>query len=864
MKRMLLAAVCAASVFWPESRLLSEGLPVAAAAATSAGTIDGSVTDPSGGSVAGASVVLKNAVTNFSRDTKTAADGTFHFSNIPPNQYHIEVTAPGFQTFTSDLAVRTAVPIQVKAQLTLASSTEEVTVEAAGTDLLETVPSVHTDADQSLIQKLPLTAGGQGLSDAITLTTPGVVADSNGSFHPLGDHAQTTYVVDGMPISDQQSKSFSTQLPPNAFQSLELISGAPNAEYGDKTSLVVNAVTRSGLGQKPQFTLDTMYGSFGTYGENATFAMGTGKFGNFLAANSSRTGRFLDSPEFTPFHDKGNNATIFDRIDYQPTGHDSLHLNIFGARNWFQIPNTYDQLNQDQRQRAVTFSLAPGYQHTFSGAALLTISPFIRQDRIDYWPSRNVEDDTPASVAQNRHLTNFGTRADLAFTSGIHNVKVGTQITQTQLKENFSFGVTDPLFNSVCVNATGNPLPLPSVTNPNACAGLGFQPNPGLSPGLIPYDLTRGGTFFQFHGDANINQQAVYAQDQMTIKNLTLDLGLRFDHYAGITTDNLLQPRVAVAYLIKPTSTVLRAAYTRTMETPYNENLVLSSYTGSGGLASNVFGGQSHPLRPGHRNEYNAGFQQALGRFAQVDANYFWKYTKNAYDFDTLFNTPITFPISWQQSRIDGFSLRVSTPNLKGFQAYTTLGHTRARYFAPEIGGLVFNSSVAPGVFRIDHDQALQQTSNFRYQYKKGPWFSFTWRYDSGEVAGAVDTLGDVLALSPAQQSAIGFYCGTDVATVYHGISSCSGGNFGAARVRIPAPGTYDPDHNPARIAARNLFDIGVGTDDLFHHESFKTTLKLEAVNITNEAALYNFLSTFSGTHWVAPRTYEVTMGFAF
>lgn len=865
MKRFLLvAAISAALLSCLEPCLFSAALPGAEGAATGAGTINGSVTDPTGASVGGASVVLKNVVTNFSRETKTDADGSFSFSNVPPNQYHLEVTASGFQNFSTDVAVRTSVPIQVKAQLVLASSTEEVTVEASGADLLETVPTVHTDADQSLIQKLPLSAAGQGLSDAITLTTPGVVADSNGSFHPLGDHAQTTYVVDGMPISDQQSKSFSTQLPPNAFQSLELISGAPNAEYGDKTSLVVNAVTRSGLGQKPTFTLDTTWGSFGTYGEDATFGMGTAKFGNFLVANSSRTGRFLDSPEFTPFHDKGTNATIFDRIDYQPTGHDSLHLNLFAARNWFQIPNTYDQLSQDQRQRATTLSVAPGYQHTFSAAALLTISPFFRQDRIDYWPSRNFAEDTPATVGQNRHLTNLGTRADIAFTSGIHNLKVGTQITQTQLKENFSFALTDPLFNAVCVDQSGSALALPAIRNPAACSGLGYQANPGLSPGLIPYDLTRGGTPFHFHGAANINQQAVYAQDQITYKNLTLDLGIRFDRYDGITRDNLVQPRAAVAYLIKPTSTVLRLSYTRTLETPYNENLVLSSSTGSGGLQSNVFGAQARPLRPGHRNEYNAGFQQALSRYAQVDANYFWKYTKNAYDFDTLFNTPITFPISWQQSKIDGFSVRVSTPNLKGFQGYTTIGHTRARYFSPEIGGLVFNSRVSSGVFRIDHDQVFQQTTDLRYQYKKGPWFSFTWRFDSGEVAGAVSTLGDVLALSPAQQAAIGFHCGSDIATVYHAINSCSGSNYGAARVRIPAPGTYDADRNPPRIAPRNLFDIGLGTDDLFHHESFKTTLKLEAINITNEAALYNFLSTFSGTHWVSPRTYQVTMGFAF
>ena len=71
---------------------------------------------------------------------------------------------------------------------------------------------------------------------------------NNGSI--LGDHAQTSYSVDNQPISDQQSKTFSTQLPPNAVQSLEVITGATPAEYGDKTSLVVNAITKSGLNQR--------------------------------------------------------------------------------------------------------------------------------------------------------------------------------------------------------------------------------------------------------------------------------------------------------------------------------------------------------------------------------------------------------------------------------------------------------------------------------------------------------------------------------------------------------------------------------------------------------------------------------------
>ena len=127
-----------------------------------------------------------------------------------------------------------------------------------------------------------------------------------------------------------------------------------------------------------------------------------------------RTGHFLDTPEFLPIHDIGNNETIFDRMDYQPDGRDAFHLNLFVARNWFQVPNDYDQLSQDQKQRVMTWNVAPGYQHTFGTQSLLTINPFVRRDQVNYYGSRNPLADNPAAISQNRFLTNYGVKADLA------------------------------------------------------------------------------------------------------------------------------------------------------------------------------------------------------------------------------------------------------------------------------------------------------------------------------------------------------------------------------------------------------------------------------------------------------------------
>jgi len=828
------------------------------------GTIQGVVSDPTAAPVAGVTVSLTNGVTGYNQSVKTQADGAYRFANIPPNSYTLQVEDPGFQKYSQSVNVRTQVPIEQNVALVLAGTQQSVTVEATP-DTIENVATAHVDVSQNLIGDLPISSSSQGLNEVITLTSPGVVADSNGMFHPQGDHGETSYVVDGYEIGDQQSKTFSTQLPSNAFQSLELVSSAPDAEFGGKTSLVVNAVTRSGMGQAPHVSLDTYYGSFGTVGEDFTISDGGAKWGNFFLVDTSRTGRFLDSPEFSPIHDRGNNESIFDRMDYQPTGRDSFHLDIFGARNWFQIPNTYDQADQDQRQQARTFSFALGFQHTFNPKMLMTISPFIRQDRVDYYPSDNPFADSPATLAQNRHLTNWGTRADFSYASGINNIKIGTEIQQTRLAENFSLGITDPTFNAVCVTTAGDAVTSGAFMDPNQCGAAGYLTNPTFSPGLLPFDLTRGGHLFAFHGNANINQQDVFAQDQITIKNLTISAGLRFDNYDGISQDKLLQPRVGFSYLVKMTGTVVRGSYTRAMETPYNENLVLSSNTGDGGLATNVFGAYaSTPLRPGHRNQYSVGLEQAVKKYVQIEANYFWKFTKDAFDFDTLFNTSVAFPIEWKQSKIDGVSLRVSTSNFHGFQAYSTLGHTRSRFFGPESGGLIFNSPLDTGVFRIDHDQNLQQTSFLRYQHgKEGWWAMFTWRFDSGEVAGAVTDLADALALTGDEQAAIGFYCGSQYASVTNRITSC-GANYGATRLVIPAPGTYNADHNPPRIAARNLFDAGVGTDNLFHKEKLKTDLKISALNLTNNAALYNFLSTFSGTHWVTPRALTVTLGWVY
>ena len=251
---------CLACLVWFALSLISAA-SVKAQGLGGAGTVQGTVKDPTGGVMQAVEVKISNPVTGFMRTTTTDATGKYTFSNLAPNPYHVSVEAQGFQSLARDVDVRSGVPITLDLTLALAGATS--TVEVVGhADLIERDPTAHTDIDQSLIDKLPIEASSGGLNQVVMQASPGVVADSNGFFHPIGDHAQTQFSIDNQSISDQQSRLYSNQISQDAVQSLEVITGVAPAEYGDKSSLVVHIVTKSGLGTKPTGSVSFGYGSF--------------------------------------------------------------------------------------------------------------------------------------------------------------------------------------------------------------------------------------------------------------------------------------------------------------------------------------------------------------------------------------------------------------------------------------------------------------------------------------------------------------------------------------------------------------------------------------------------------------------------
>ena len=302
--------------------------------------------------------------------------------------------------------------------------------------------------------------------------------------------------------------------------------------------------------------------------------------------------------------------------------------------------------------------------------------------------------------------------------------------------------------------------------------------------------------------------------------------------------------------------TVFRASYGRTLETPYNEEpaaleRLRPERAIRRGAAPATWPAQSGGIRHPAGRRPLAGarlrlFRQAHRQRATTSACCSTRRSCSRSHGITRGSTASPAASIWSSTAASApsSSWRTPTPSIS----------------PPGTGGILLEQP--DGDFRIDHDQKFNATTNLQYVFRRplGAWAALSWRYDSGLVAGSVASIDDALALTGDQQAAIGFYCGSVVATRDAPITNCDSGG-GATRLKIPAEGTADDVNNPPRIAPRHLFDLGLGVDNLLRGDKAKVRVRFSVINLTNKEALYNFLSTFTGTHFVTPRAYQVQVG---
>lgn len=775
------------------------------------GTVQGTVSDPTGARVPNAKVTITQPVTGYSQTTQTDQQGAFKLVNVPFNTYKVRAEAQDFQPAEQAIDLESLIPTSIDLTLSLTAATAAVTVTTDNATVLESDrTSSDTDLNQTILER-PLGAAPSRAIESMVASTPGFVTDDNGRMHPRGSESQVQYVVDGVPITDNLSAIFSTSIDARTLRTVEVLTGGIPAEFGDKLAGVINVNTKSGLEGPQQAGLSLSGGSFSTGEIAADFATHTKKFGFLTNFSTTTSLRYLDPPTLDNFHNRGRTGKGFARLDYQFDTNNSLRGTFTLGGSNFEVPNRLAQQlsGQDQRQRLRDNSQNVSYQHIFSPNTVMQLSFFHRGSHAALTSNQA---STPVVAFQDRTLQNYGGLGSLTMTRGIHNIKFGGQITVTPVDEDFSFYPTVPFDDLVDDNGSVFPNPINSF---NAANPFVFN------------DQRTGRTF------------SAYVQDRFTVfKNLTLDAGVRYDNYHLLIKEQALSPRLGVAYYVPKTQTTFRASYNRLFQPPPAENLLLASSAQAAAISplAVLHGVTSvEPILPDKEHAFEVGVQQMLSRYLRANLTVYQKRIQNFSDKDQFIETGVIFPISISSGRVTGEELRLESTDIHGFRGFLSYANAHAFGVTPINGGLFLGEDptdllLSGFKFANDHDQRNEGQFQVSYSHKRsGVYTAFNGRYDSG-VPAEVEP-GTTLA----QFVANGF-----------------------------DPRLYgEIDFARGRVRPRLNFDFSIGAD-LRRSERLSMNVQFDIQNLTNSLFLYNFESIFSGTHVGYPRLFSGRLALRF
>ncbi|MCC6540139.1 MAG: TonB-dependent receptor [Bryobacterales bacterium] len=767
-----------------------------ASAQSTGGTLTGLLQDPTGAPVPAAAIVISHQLTNFRETTHSDSAGAFALRNLPLQTYTVTIDHPGFARFERHVAVRSAVPVDMSIRLGVAESRQSVTVVDGESSALLLDPAqtgTRAQMNSADIDRLSRGAASRGL-ESVIVTFPGFAQNANGAIHPRGAHNQMTYVIDGMPVTDQLTGAFANAVDPNIVRTVELFTGNIPAEYGSKVSAVANVTTRSGLGSGRRFAGSTAVSAarFDLLSQ-VTQVSGEapgGRLGYSATVNTMKSNRYLDAVSLDNLHNGGNSERAFARLDWQASARDIIRFSSIAGRSSFELANLRSQhaAGMDQRQLLRDASGSLAWVRSLTPASVLEAIASYRTADARLLPSAG---DTPVTASQERHLSTAMAGLRWNAVQGVHSLRAGFDAQRFPVSEAFTFAVTDPAFGA---------------------------DNPNLRP-------------FQFAARATGALDAGFLQDQLRLgSRWQLSLGLRFDSYRFLARGTQWQPRVGVAYHLQETATVFRASYNRLYQTPPNENLLLSSSAAAAALAppavQAALGGRPVIMRPERQDFLEAGLQQALARHASVSVTYYHKRGRDQQDNNNFLNTGIIFPITLEAIRVNSVEARLTVPRTaRGWGATFSLTRSRAVSTPPFTGGLYIGNeavdALSAGPFLIDHDQPLAAHAVVTYNHRGGFYATGSVRYDSGLVANPSDPAE--VAADPDHADLLPY---VNLAGV------------------------------PARVRPRTIADASFGYERVdASSQRRRWDASLQISNLTNRTALYNFQSVFVGTRLVQPLT---------
>jgi hypothetical protein len=660
---------------------------------TNQGELRLKVIDPSGLGVKTTVQIVSRA--NQYRDALATSDrGYLDVQRLPFGTYELEINQPGFAAKSESIEIRSSLPTTVvKIQLQLPEVNQSISVRAANTlsdpDEAGSVSQVGAEFIQDRLSSVP----GRDLQDLVN-SQPGWLYEGNAVLHPRGAEYQTQFVVDGIPLTDNRSPSFGPEIEADDIESMSIYTAGIPAEYGRKMGGVVevNTLQDSQPGFHGQVTLSGgSFDSAGAFGKGQ-YVWGKNTLGG--SASGSTTEHYLNPVVPQNFSNTGTVGDFSVNYARDLTPSDRIRFIARHELARYDIPNEMVQQAAGLRQNADNFETlgATSYQHTFSPLAIGDLRGMVRDNSNDFHSNPA---STPIMVFQHNRFREGYFKASATIDQGRNEWKAGVESDNIFLNEMLNYSITDPT-----------------------------QFDPG-SPLTFAYQANRPDL-----------EQSVFVQDLIRLHNWTINAGLRWDHYQLLLNQQALQPRVALSHFFQKADTVLHFSYDRIFQTPSFENILLSSSP----VVANIdpAGFLNLPVRPSQGDYYEAGLNKVFIGHLKLGSNYFRRVVDNYADDSQIFNTTISFPISFRKAILYGAEGKIEIPDWHRFSGFGSYSYIVGNAWFPVTGGLFFGSDASQAASQLtghapdSQDQRNTVRGRVRYQATPRIWTAFGVQYDTG------------------------------------------------------------------------------------------------------------------------------------
>lgn len=816
-------------------------ITTAASAQQATGVISGRFGDRDAGESRGVEIRLIEASTNSQiMTTKADNEGRYLLRDVPFGRYRIEAWRRSTLIDYKYVSVASSVPMVVDIEGKKREG-EVVLVEAARTTVDPEKTSSIKLYTAPMIREMP-TPSSEKKIEAILLNTPGVVPDEDGRLHVRGEDAQIQYVVDGIPITTNMTRVYSSLFDADLIKSVSVQTGGLNAEYGVAAAGVLVVTTKSGFDLPYFANSSASIGSFNTreYSAEAGGNIG-GRLAGFFGVGTSESDRYLDPISgFDPINDHGKARHFFGKVDGMIG--DMLDVDVIGGYNntTFSVPNSVVKVPaQDQVQDLTDYMVGVHIDAYLNDASTLSALAYHRRSTGTVTSGglngiRSSADSLLAVTENERFFIgadrwNEANGGQLEFsTRGSwldldHNVKIGVGGEIYPLHEYFTFAVTNPAISDSSV--------------------------PGGDDRYLPYDLTKGGKPFLVDTSKTGHRISGFVQDQIKTGAWTINAGIRYDLFDLFQSESSISPRLAAAYALN-SDWVLRGSYSRIVMQAPVENILVSSSSQARLLAAGeqtttpsvVNSEKSHSMEIGASYRLNDNISFDLVGYGKLIDDFIVKVE--------LGNSGVIFPVNLKNGLVAGGEFRAELRNLSNFSASFALTVGAALGMKPDDGtspiaaGLILGEEGesyshpfgGEDIFPTEHSQLITSSFNVTYHEPHGFFAVLGGRFDSGLPFDLTDANGVGLTADESR-------------------AELKRRGYSDAVIDMLSLESEEPGSPDKSVAPHAIFDINAGID-LLKLTGVNARITVGVQNILDTDYLLKFESSFSGTHFGTPRSF--------